>query len=768
MSYRSFWHCLAVLCILYVFIPCQALAQRSIQGKVIDRETQQPLAGANVVVAHTQRGMVTDQRGYFSLRTRPGDDTLRVSFVGYATEKIGLADLERRDLVVALQPSSEPLRRLVVRGVRNRQEALRTPKSVEALAPEDFARHNPIFLQNTLNQIAGVAMEQRSTASQSHILIRGVGGESRFHERGIKLYLDGIPLTRADGTTSLNYVDFTTIGRTRVLKGPAPTYGANTGGVVRLSTERAPQGRSQVFQSVMGGGYGLLRTSTGAKIGTEGSNIFVDYGYQNLDGYRAHAQSKKRFLTLSGDVYASERRTISVLALYTSIDDQFPGEVARDAYQSHPQDAFFIYKNRKIGNEQNRFLGGVTQDYFFTPSFSNTTSLFAGGGSQEQPIEPFYASGQSSRYGARSLFTLDVKGKRPATLTLGGEYLHTFATERHYAISDQGEAGAVGSDRETAAQQANLFARAEWDVASRTTLTAGAGLGWVSYHLTDLYEGDGTDFSGGRSFDPVLAPRVGIIQRISPNLAAYANVSSGFSPPTVSEVSLPDGSLNEEVDAERSVQYEVGARGRLFDQRLQADASVFYLTLEDQLIRQELEPGFAGYVNAGSSRNVGGELMLSYLVPVGSTSLLERVRPYVSYSYNDFAFQDYTRSGTAFDGNDVPGVAPHRLHAGLDLATRYGLSLHASYAYVGERALDDANSAFVGSYSLLDLRLNYTQELGQHFRVKLFGGISNLTDELYSPIVAVNQQGFGDNPPRYFNPAPGRRAYGNVTLKYAF
>lgn len=741
---------------------------RPLQGKVIDQETRQPLAGANVAVAHTQRGTVTDQRGYFSLQRRPGDDTLRVSFVGYATEKIALAGRRGRDLVVGLQPSSEALSPLVVQGARAQQEALRTPQSVETLAPEDFARHNPLFLQNALNQLAGVAMEQRSTASQSHILIRGVGGKSRFNERGIKLYLDGIPLTRADGTTSLNYLDFTTIGRARVLKGPAPTYGTNTGGVVQLSTERIPQGQSQVFQSVTGGGYGLLRTSTGAKIGTEESNILLNYGYQNLDGYRAHAQSKKRFLTLSGDVYASERRTISVLGLYTSIDDQFPGEVARDAYQGDPQGAFFIYENRRIGNEQNRFLGGVTQNYFFTPRFSNTTSLFAGGGSQEQPIEPFFVRGQSNRYGARSLFALDVKGERPATLTLGGEYLRDFTTERHYAISDSGEAGAVNSDREAEAQQANLFARAEWDVAARTTLTGGAGLNWVSYDLTDLYEGDGTDFSGDRSFDPVLTPRVGLIQRLGSDFAAYANVSAGFSPPTVSEVSLPDGSFNEDTGAERSLQYEVGARGRLFEERLQADASVFYLTLDDQLIRQELEPGFAGYVNAGSSRNLGGELMLSYRVPVGSAGLLEQVRPFVSYSYNDFAFQDYAHSGTAFDDNDVPGVAPHRLYAGLDVATRYGLSVHASYAYVGERALDDGNTAFVDRYSLLDLRLNYAQNLGRHVRLKLFGGVSNLTDELYSPIVAVNQQGFGDNPPRYFNPAPGRRAYGSVALSYTF
>ena len=56
----------------------------AISGRVIDRDTQQPIASAQVVIVGTQVGAVTDDRGEFRItRVTPGSRQLRALRLGY-------------------------------------------------------------------------------------------------------------------------------------------------------------------------------------------------------------------------------------------------------------------------------------------------------------------------------------------------------------------------------------------------------------------------------------------------------------------------------------------------------------------------------------------------------------------------------------------------------------------------------------------------------------------------------------------------------------
>lgn len=57
-----------------------------IAGKVVDRETKEPLIGANVIIEGTTLGASTDLNGnYVILNVPPGVYTLKASYVGYQT-----------------------------------------------------------------------------------------------------------------------------------------------------------------------------------------------------------------------------------------------------------------------------------------------------------------------------------------------------------------------------------------------------------------------------------------------------------------------------------------------------------------------------------------------------------------------------------------------------------------------------------------------------------------------------------------------------------
>lgn len=72
-----------LLCILAG--AAEALAGGKIRGRVIDRETKEPLVGANVIILATSYGAVADTRGEFSIFNVPvAVHALRASYVGYA------------------------------------------------------------------------------------------------------------------------------------------------------------------------------------------------------------------------------------------------------------------------------------------------------------------------------------------------------------------------------------------------------------------------------------------------------------------------------------------------------------------------------------------------------------------------------------------------------------------------------------------------------------------------------------------------------------
>ena len=77
-----------VLSILLVVLIVNALfagITGKIAGKIVDKETGEPLIGVNVIVKGTSLGSATDIDGYYAiLYLPPGKHTVIASMVGYA------------------------------------------------------------------------------------------------------------------------------------------------------------------------------------------------------------------------------------------------------------------------------------------------------------------------------------------------------------------------------------------------------------------------------------------------------------------------------------------------------------------------------------------------------------------------------------------------------------------------------------------------------------------------------------------------------------
>lgn len=79
----------SILILTIIFISSSAVAQENniaIYGKVVDKFTQQPLPGANVLVLNTNFGSSTDLNGKFKIRNLPaGEYQVRASILGYGS-----------------------------------------------------------------------------------------------------------------------------------------------------------------------------------------------------------------------------------------------------------------------------------------------------------------------------------------------------------------------------------------------------------------------------------------------------------------------------------------------------------------------------------------------------------------------------------------------------------------------------------------------------------------------------------------------------------
>ena len=81
----------SIFFLLLVFIFSNAFAQTTgkISGRVIDKETGEPLMGTNIVVEGTHMGCATDSRGeYFIINMHPGVYNIVASMIGYGAVKM--------------------------------------------------------------------------------------------------------------------------------------------------------------------------------------------------------------------------------------------------------------------------------------------------------------------------------------------------------------------------------------------------------------------------------------------------------------------------------------------------------------------------------------------------------------------------------------------------------------------------------------------------------------------------------------------------------
>lgn len=184
-----------VLVTLLCFFATFTFAQQAqIRGVVNDKETKEPLIGANVVLKGTHYGAATDNKGNFFISKLPAATYLvQASFIGYESYETAV-NLEAQDSVtlrIALEPKPFEREEVVVTGTRTAANIADVPVRVEAVPQEEIEEKTsikPASVAMLVSEATGLRLQTTSATSNSaNLRIQGLQG------RYTQILLDGVP-----------------------------------------------------------------------------------------------------------------------------------------------------------------------------------------------------------------------------------------------------------------------------------------------------------------------------------------------------------------------------------------------------------------------------------------------------------------------------------------------------------------------------------------------------------------------------------------------
>lgn len=778
------------LCVLLLFFFTRsATAQQVIRGKVVDGQTGEPLPGASIGIKHRPVSTVSGDAGEFQIQSVTPIDSLTVSYVGYRTQQLDV-NSGTRYMNIAMETGIASLNNITVTGFENNRKLLETAGSIAIITSKEIHRGNDQSILPALNSVPGVKMESAAPGN-FRISLRGSALRDPYGVRNLKLYWNDIPLTSPDNSAS-HTLDFdpSQIGSIEIIKGPSGSiYGAGNGGVIIFKSVKPEYHENDLSVGATAGSFGLSRQQTVYKTAADNFNLTAGYTHQRYDGYRENEWNNKDILNITSSFYASPARTISILLDHSEGNFGIAGSVDSNWAVNTPRKAVQYSKDNRTGVQKYSYtLAGLSQVYRFNDQLSNSSSIYSSSQILSHPYgQSIYYNGYLKQnfdgIGGRSYFTYSpLAGSIKSRFTLGTELQYENQLGSTYDIVNDipgtsPETGTLQSSNIIRSFSTIFFAQAAFDLPANFLLTLGGSYNHLSYDVTDLIPQGAAhnNYTGEVNFKSDLTPRIGLVKTFNKRMAIHASVSNGFSPPTVFEAINGNGTFNRDLGAEKGVNYELGFRGTVLDDRLNFDVSVYRMNLTNAILPVYNQYGTASFVNAGSLDEKGFELSLFYLIVHDSDKTISLLKPWISFTYNNYKFRNYSKESFDYNNNvpviadyggkKVTGVTPNTLNAGIDLETKSGFYFNAVLNYISRTPINDANTYFQHAYTLLAAKIGYRVQIKQ-VELNGFAGAQNLLDAMYSSLVNINADANGAA--IFYNPSPSRNFYGGLAIKYRF
>ncbi|MBX2939091.1 MAG: TonB-dependent receptor plug domain-containing protein [Ferruginibacter sp.] len=664
--------------------------------------------------------------------------------------------LENNNPSTNIADTSQSLEQVVVQSFGYNAHPAKVPAAISYLSTSDLNKFNGNDFVAAVNTAPGVKMDERSPGSY-RLSIRGNLLRSTFGVRNVKVYWNGIPFTDANGNTYLNQIAFHHIGSMEILKGPSGSrYGAGTGGVVLLQTEKIQDTGWGIRAHTAGGSYGMFSAGIRMAFKGDGAQHVLAYSHQQSDGYRNHSRLMRRVADYSGSYKISSKQHLHTHFFYSNLYYQTPGGLTQQEVTDNPRNARPGAESQQAALFLKTLYAGLAHEAQLSNRWSATTSVYASNTRFKNPTIRNYERKTEQGAGGR----LEVTYKSNAwKVAAGGEFQHSFTNAGVYANAG-GVRDTLQSQDEISSTLYNMFLQGDWSV-EKWNFTAGVSYNSGTYRfLRANIPGFQQQY---REFKPDLIPRIAIHRSAGKYANLYASVSKGFSPPSIDEVYASDAIFNRTLNAEQGTNVELGMKLLPVRNTFWGDVAIYYYRLNETIVSRRDSTGGDFYVNAGTTEQWGVESAWNYVIHQKSGSFLSYVKAWTSITLTHARFVEYQKGQGDFDGNRLTGVPYQVVHTGVDLKTRNGLSAMVSHAYTGRIPLNDAGTFVAPHYNRVFARIDYALPLQGQLKSALYFAWEK---SFNNPFSLGNDLNAAVN--RYFNPTAPWQITGGVVLKYRY
>ncbi len=800
--------------LICVLLMCSnAMGQTNINAKVLDAFTQKPLAGASIIIG--DKKMSTNNNGGFTYQCN-AKETIKISYVGYET-KIENNKNCNPNFIIYLTPLVLTLDEVEVTNSTNSNKTLLyQPAAITNLNTTDIKRGSGLFFDDAIQtNVPGVQMARRSVGGGQQFNIRGYGNgvrgkngaSSNFDGQGSKVYLNGIPVTDAEGITTMDDIDFGSIASAEIVKGPAGSlYGLAIAGAINLKTVAPEKGKTSLDQAFITGNYGLRRNTSTFQTANNNTSLLVNYGHQEVEGFTIHNASRKDYANVINVSTPSDKQTVSTYFGYSNSYDQRAGELTITQYETNDYSGNIDYIKRDGHSNVITFRAGITNSYKLNEHLTSNTTVFGTSFTSNASSAAGWTEKATGNYGIRA--TLDSKFELSNQVKLSGitgiesqrQDAHVVgynmkqnpldtASVWKYEVNPYWVLNATTSDLNSVSTTSSLFS--EWTLSLPKDLSVTAGLGSSNMKITlnDRLNPALTTRPSKfeKEYAGMVSPHVAINKIINKHISLFASYSKGYKAPvssyfyiTTPAVTTPatpaTGRVNETLNPEIGTQMEYGTKGQIFDNKLIYEFAYFHTVFENKMTAiSVVSPAnksttlYSYVVNGGEQRHYGVEGMIKYNLMSSQNGFIKLISPFANFTKSDFTYannftiQKSVMSIENYTGKQVAGVPNWIVNAGVDMQFKGGFYANLTYNYKDKTPITGLNDFYTTSYNLLNGKLGFSTLIDKHFSLDTYVGATNITNTKYYLMVFANQL------PDAYLPAPkNAMVFGGINLKYTF
>ena len=612
-------------------------------------------------------------------------------------------------------------------------------KDYQSLTPQ-------INISEFLESVPGLfILNNNNYAQDARISIRGFGSRANFGVRGIKIYVDGIPETSADGQSQTDNINLEIIEKVEVFRGNnSSLFGSSSGGAISITTF---EDFKKDFINV---GYSLGSFNTSKKqatIGLVNKNEKMIFFISNTksSGYRSHSGYENFNMNFKYIKPLNANNKLQLIANFlNSPSANDPGGLNLDEVKNNRSegrsrniqyDAGEKVKQYKVGLN----LTSIIRKLQLSNSVYYNQRLFDG-------KLPFGSGGIIDLNRAFWGYKLNVNIQGYLNYDLGLSY-NNQKDDRQRFFNDEG----IKTDQ-VMGQNENYKNTSLYFFGSKS-------LGKLNFSGGARFENNVISLDS--YFKPSdkktrrinsLNPSINFLYEFD-KIDVFANFSSGYETPTLNELSATSNQtgFNDDLKNIKSNTFEIGFANLKKDNIINYSIRLFNISTINEITPYQLNDGLVLYSNAGKTTKKGAEVEFN-----GKIS--DQLNFEYAASIGNYKFESFKFIENDFSNNLMPGIPKSQHNIKIKYKNESNFNLVVGLKRVGKMFADNTNKTEIDGYSSINVKMSKNLNLFET-SITPFISIDNLFNKEYFDNIRINA--FGS---RFYEPAAGINFVGGLKL----